>query len=137
VLACITCKQEKPLDCFANDPKRKTGKHPVCRPCDSERKRLDRIKNPHKEKNRKLVLTFGITYDEYKRLAHVQHGRCAICQIHQNELRELLCVDHNHTTGQIRGLLCHHCNRSIGLLKDSVDVLARAIKYLQPFKKEG
>lgn len=42
-----------------------------------------------------------------------------------------LCVEHNHTTGRIRGLLCNNCNRGVGLLKDNLNILKRAIIYLQ------
>lgn len=42
-----------------------------------------------------------------------------------------LVVDHCHATGHVRGLLCHNCNRALGLLKDSEQALQRALKYLQ------
>lgn len=54
-----------------------------------------------------------------------QNGLCAIC--HEAPVEA---VDHNHTTGEVRGLLCHMCNRGIGFLGDSPKRLAAAYKYL-------
>ena len=67
-----------------------------------------------------------------------QDARCAICddigfKIEQNA-KALLAVDHCHTTGHVRGLLCHNCNRALGLLQDSVANLEAAIAYLRRTK---
>lgn len=64
-----------------------------------------------------------------------QGGVCAICrqpeQMRKNGQIRALSVDHDHETGTVRGLLCGHCNSILGLAKDSVDRLSRAIDYLQ------
>jgi hypothetical protein len=66
-----------------------------------------------------------------------QGGVCAICTQPETSKRyKTLAVDHCHTSGRIRGLLCSSCNRGIGLLKDDTDVLQAAIKYLNQFKNE-
>ena len=65
----------------------------------------------------------------YRRLHVERDGRCDICQ-KINHGRYGLSVDHNHKTGEIRGLLCRKCNMAIGLIGDSPDTLARAIAYL-------
>ena len=78
-------------------------------------------------RNSYLKRTFGITLDEYNVLFYQQNGKCAICK---NESKRTLCVDHNHETGEIRGLLCEGCNRGIGFLKESTEILQNAIKYL-------
>lgn len=44
------------------------------------------------------------------------------------------CVDHNHNTGTVRGLLCHNCNSSLGLLKENVSILEKMIKYIEDNK---
>jgi hypothetical protein len=63
-----------------------------------------------------------------------QNDCCAICKRHKSEVtvkrKNHLCVDHNHSTGKIRGLLCDKCNRGIGLLCDDIDILKNAIEYL-------
>ena len=59
-----------------------------------------------------------------------QEGCCAICGTREIDLNQRLAVDHNHTTSQTRGLLCHKCNMFIGLANDNVWILRSAIEYL-------
>lgn len=77
---------------------------------------------------------YGITCDEWEALYKTQGGVCAICLQEGFTMKEShvakLMVDHCHTTGRVRGLLCHNCNRALGLLKDSTENLTRAIAYL-------
>ena len=87
-----------------------------------------------KDKNTKLKKAYGITLEEYEELLSKQNGKCVICNIDNNgkyrsKLRAFA-VDHCHSTGKIRGLLCSDCNTGIGLLKDNVNFLESAIKYL-------
>jgi Recombination endonuclease VII len=74
-----------------------------------------------------LRRTYGITIDDFESLLVMQDGCCAIC------LREMEApqVDHCHTTGEIRGLLCMACNIALGKLEDDTERLARAIDYLR------
>lgn len=69
---------------------------------------------------------YGITMEKYKELYDAQKGNCAICESH----KEILCVDHNHKDGKVRGLLCQKCNKGIGLLNDDEKILSKAIEYL-------
>lgn len=87
--------------------------------------------------NRKshLKVKFGITPERYNEMFSEQEGRCAICGKHQEELKLVLGVDHDHSTGEIRGLLCGPCNRNIGSLKDDPDLLQKAIDYLRKDNK--
>ena len=73
---------------------------------------------------------YGITQDEYDAMYENQGGVCAICG-GVNANRRTLGVDHNHTTGKIRGLLCHACNTGIGHLQDATELLCQAIVYLE------
>lgn len=77
---------------------------------------------------RSLMRFYKMTPEEYKKLYEKQTGRCAICF---GESKIKLCVDHNHSTGKVRGLLCKKCNSGIGLLQENTEFLYRAIKYLQ------
>jgi hypothetical protein len=78
----------------------------------------------------------GITPEDFQALLEAQGHHCAICgeanQVHDlNQLRSRqLNVDHDHNTGKIRGLLCHHCNVGLGHFKDNADLLRKALAYL-------
>lgn len=75
---------------------------------------------------------YGITPDDYAAFFSAQNGRCAICGTDTPSKRRVFFdVDHCHTTGKVRGLLCEVCNRAIGLLKDSPEMLRRAADYLE------
>ena len=73
---------------------------------------------------------FGLTPEQYQQKIEDHSGRCAICG---NVPDKRLCVDHNHITGQIRGLLCSKCNTAIALLKENVDILNAAQEYLMKY----
>ena len=91
--------------------------------------------NPDKKKaqakNSILKTNYGITLEDYNIMLFQQDGCCAICETHHTELKRKLAVDHNHITGEVRGLLCVNCNLAIGNLKDDITLLKKAIKYLK------
>ncbi len=87
-------------------------------------------KHPEKIKHNYLLRTYGITYEEYNTLFVLQKGQCAICGAHQSELKKSLCVDHNHNTKKIRGLLCSKCNTGLGNFNDSLEMLHKAQDFL-------
>lgn len=91
-----------------------------------------RSSHPDYARNTNLRRNYGITLDDYNRLAEEQGGKCIICgrvpEGKHNQGR--LHVDHDHKTGKVRGLLCSHCNRGLGFLGDSPDILRRAAAYL-------
>lgn len=84
---------------------------------------------------------FGITLDEYERLATAQNDLCAICgepetYRHQKDGRtKRLAVDHDHETGIVRALLCHACNVAIGYLDEDSALLRRAADYLDSHRQ--
>lgn len=90
-----------------------------------------RMKNPEKLRSRKIENRYNITMEQYNKIFDKQHGRCAICNEHQSELKSALGVDHNHKNNIVRGLLCHRCNMAIGLLRESIELLNNAKKYLR------
>jgi hypothetical protein len=87
----------------------------------------------HKERlsKRRKELKYGLTPEDYDALVAAQNGCCAICGIGKEHTRYGLVIDHCHTTGKIRGLLCDNCNRGIGLFKDNTISLKSAINYLE------
>lgn len=87
---------------------------------------------------RKLDLkkNYGLTVEQYDKMVVDQGGLCAICGKTPSGKRKLLCVDHCHRSGQIRGLLCLSCNCGLGYFKDSVDLLKKAVVYLEKSERE-
>jgi hypothetical protein len=77
-----------------------------------------------------IMRKFGLSMDEYNQMLKEQNGVCAICES-VCATGNALAVDHNHSTGKIRKLLCKNCNTAIGLLKEDVVVIAKAIEYLK------
>lgn len=73
---------------------------------------------------------YGLPEEQYEQLLESQKGKCKICG-QENVNGRPLGVDHNHTTGVVRGLLCHKCNTAIGMLNDSPSLLENAITYLK------
>lgn len=99
-----------------------------------------RQNNPKKCQNyyRNSVLKiYGITPQEYDALLKNQNGKCAICRRPHTDFERRLHVDHDHSTGKVRGLLCVKCNQGIGYLDDCPELLERARQYLLRSKKEG
>lgn len=84
-----------------------------------------------KQKNQRLKRQYGISLQDYDNLLKRQNGNCAICGIPHSDPWNILHVDHDHETGDIRGLLCGTCNSALGLFCESVETMRAAIKYLE------
>lgn len=92
--------------------------------------------NQDKVKNAKLKNKFGITLEDYNNMLRMQGGVCAICEeieaeVHHSGTLKDLSVDHCHTTGKIRGLLCSACNTSIGKFKEDINIILKAAIYVE------
>jgi hypothetical protein len=86
--------------------------------------------------NKGLVNTYGITVLDWLDLYNRQQGGCAICKsggfvMNKDRHVRKLVVDHCHTTGVVRGLLCHQCNQGIGLFKENLEFLKRAVAHVE------
>ena len=87
-----------------------------------------RAENPNYRRADHLRLSYGLTIDDVQTMLNQQGGNCATCEsafVGQPH------IDHCHTTGKVRGLLCGPCNRALGMVKDQVDVLLRMVDYLR------
>lgn len=95
-----------------------------------------RKRSPDTFRNIELKKNFGITLDQYNEMLASQNGVCAICKNpettinHQSKKVQNLAVDHCHTTGKVRGLLCNLCNTGLGKFRENPDFLAQAISYV-------
>lgn len=103
-----------------------TLRHGRAREYEKTRTRVRAPYNPEAGRRRWLRKKYGITVEQYDEMVAAQDGRCAIC----GDAPEQLYVDHCHSTGVVRGLLCHGCNSGIGFLRDHPEILTAAIGYL-------
>ena len=130
---CSYCKVEKKYSEFGTQ---KTFKHGIgysCKECSAKRQRELYVYDPVRERNRLYRYLYGITLDDYDRMLTSQNNRCAICNNTSTGRKgtKYFAVDHCHTTGKVRGLLCHGCNAGIGYMKDDIELLEKAIAYLR------
>lgn len=107
---CPACNAVKPLHEFSRSSNHKDGYQGRCKACFSIYQR---------------AYKYGISESQYRALLDHHQGRCGIC-----DKERPLVVDHNHDTGKVRGLLCHPCNKALGLFGDSVETLRAAEGYL-------
>lgn len=129
---CSKCGKTLPLNSFSDDGRGKQGKASRCKDCEKARKLEWNRQNKEWKRNNYFQTKYSISSKEYDIMFEKQDGKCAICsQTPEQTHRKMLYVDHNHTTGKVRGLLCHHCNTSLGLAKDNIEVLYKMIKYLE------
>jgi len=85
-----------------------------------------------KERRRKRLIKskYGLSYKEWEGLWYAQDGRCAICDKFIAEPKNI-CIDHNHKTGEVRGLLCKECNLALGCFFDNPELTNLATEYLK------
>mgnify|MGYP000311818571 CR=1 FL=1 len=92
----------------------------------------------HAHSDKLLYRQYGILYDTYLYMHSNQEGNCAICGGKGFDMKNTslprLVVDHDHKSGKVRELLCHNCNRALGLLQDSCKIVENALNYLRKHK---
>lgn len=137
---CSKCGLEKPVSEFTKDNLQKDKLRPSCKSCHREYRMSPDAKIRKREwrKNHKqaaikgnLKHNFNMTPEQYDRMFEEQNGVCAICG-GVNFSGRRLGVDHNHSTGKIRGLLCARCNFLLGALED-IEFVERAKRYLKGY----
>ena len=89
-----------------------------------------RYKSKLSQRDRQLLVSFGITEADYQLMFDYQQGQCGICKTHQDDLSKRLAVDHCHETGRIRGLLCVKCNLAVGAFSDKKETIWRAYRWV-------
>lgn len=90
-----------------------------------------RAKNPMAGKSHHLGKRYGLTITEFERMLTEQDNRCLICELPFGEkMTRQPCVDHDHATGRVRGLLHRDCNAALGVFRDSAALLRRAADYV-------
>lgn len=138
---CTVCKIAYPLTSFHKLAKSKDGHGYRCRTCDYAARKAYRERKKSEVREKKRIINwqtrFNLTPEQYYTMLENQGGGCAICGT-KNPCGEnststhlkVMAVDHCHTTGKVRGLLCNPCNRGLGFFKDSIELLNKAKNYL-------
>lgn len=153
---CIKCLREKPRSEFYRQPRRKDGLFPYCRQCSNRQSTLWRQNNPDKDKvirqrtaakhpfgprASQMKSNYGLDREQYESMLREQDGKCAIPSCgktlisrfaaKQNSPKFVACVDHDHSNGRVRGLLCNRCNYVVGCVEKHSSIVVDARRYLE------
>jgi hypothetical protein len=123
----------------------KTIEHPkadkkghLCKPCASNRAKKWQSNNPERFFFNQIRAKYGISKSDYLTMFEQQGNKCAICAEEETapntwkkDQPRRLAVDHDHGTGEVRGLLCYRCNTTLGKVEDNIDLLKKMIEYLE------
>lgn len=143
---CYKCGIEKDLSAFPKHKGKPENRGYKCKLCCVESSRKYREENADELKERrkpflekyienKYKRLYGITLEQYQEMYEAQNGLCAICgqpetcKTNTGKIANLS-IDHDHDTGEVRGLLCRNCNHGLGCFKDNKESLRNAITYL-------
>jgi hypothetical protein len=155
---CRACKQNKPIEDFGVVVANPDGRRYACKGCYNKVRADYRKRNPEKvnagkmqnyydrhEESKarlrarypkvrawRLIHHYGLTIEQYEEILRLQGGGCAICGQPPGEAKfQRMHVDHDHVSGDVRGILCGKCNVGLGSFCDSQKILLRAAKYLK------
>lgn len=145
---CPRCCVVLPASAFNKSKRYRDGLQTYCRSCHSAmqreryaadpvaklkrqmRARKRKSKNPLAQREHELNKLYGLTLEQWLAILKSQGGVCAICK-EECKTRKGLCVDHDHDSGRVRGLLCMKCNAGLGMFRDNLDMLRSAVTYLE------
>lgn len=130
---CTSCSIEKPILDFHWHYKDKGIRRTSCKVCRSNVEKLRQRTESYKinRTNYNLQKAYGISSAEYEEKLKYQNYSCALCGI--KPTTKALAVDHCHTTGKVRSLLCGLCNTGLGQFKDNPELLLKAADYLRKY----
>jgi hypothetical protein len=111
---------------FPRNSSKKSGIEYLCKYCRRDYDKAREIEKPLYKRDCYLRRNYGFTHDQYVEMYNSQNGQCSIC----NDYYPQLCMDHCHSTGRVRGLLCNPCNKGLGHFRDNPIFLKSAIDYL-------
>lgn len=149
--ACSQCHTVKEPSLFFKDQAMPDGLATVCKECKTAKtyawREANKDKynksarewgknNPQKRYGSEIKRRYGCTLEQYNQMLIDQDGKCAVCGTLHNpaEKKGRLYVDHCHSSGKVRALLCGSCNSMLGYSKDDIAILEKAIEYLEKHK---
>ena len=132
-------KELKPCPvCKTTDNPKVETKGNLCKACASNRAKEWYKNNPERYFYNQIKAKYGINKTEYLTMLDAQDNKCAICgeketapNVWKEGQSRRLAVDHDHSTGLVRGLLCYRCNTTLGKLNDDIELLKKMVSYLE------
>jgi hypothetical protein len=128
---CCICKDDKVITDFGKDKYCPLGYSYKCKACKRIYNR-NSGSNTKRRFNKSKIYSTLVDHSTFVQMFSERQGKCDVCKVQFKSL----CVDHCHTTGIIRGLLCNKCNLALGLIQDSQNTLQNAIMYLDKSKEK-
>lgn len=127
---CVRCNKVKKAKEFHKRSKNYSGLSTYCKECKRE---IYFTRGKKRKQDRERFQRYGVTPEKYQELLEKQQGVCAICGKLPNNKTKAghLSVDHDHKTGEPRGLLCDRCNTALGGMEDNPKYLQNALNYLK------
>jgi hypothetical protein len=116
---CRGCSATLPIALFGIRSERKNGRRARCKQCESRTYKEYSDKNLGRSRKSNLKAKYQLTENDYLAILSTQNGKCGLCENTESGRKDSpwLHVDHNHSTGVVRGLLCHNCNIAVGMIK--------------------
>lgn len=155
VKLCLRCREEKTFDLFPKNRRTKEGIGTYCLTCSAEvvrqRRQTEegaqahrdsskrwRDSNTTRNKDNHANWRYGLNHGQYDAMLAAQEGKCAICKTTEPGTGMVrFAIDHCHSSGKVRGLLCSNCNRGLGYFKDDPARIRRAIDYVSLPESSG
>jgi hypothetical protein len=142
---CFKCNEERPIERFgkwSHTGGKYSGVSGFCKDCYNKERREREIKKfgseqamiDHKNlqaRKHYVKRLYGLEWEDYISLLEEQDYKCQICSCEMEAVGKFATVDHCHSTGMVRGILCRKCNSGLGLFNDDLESLKRAIQYLE------
>ncbi len=139
---CSKCKQEQTLDNFYI--RSDTGRYRSnCKTCTAKSTSAKWKNDPDfrargyaRSIKHQRQAKYGVSCEDYKNLMEKANNSCEICGTTECATGNGLAIDHCHSTGKVRGILCQACNTALGSFRDDPDLIQRAINYIKESKCE-
>ncbi len=133
---------------FVRNARCKDGRKNYCKPCHNAAQRAHALKRRTEDPDqwklfrweKHIKSAYGLTPQDYWGMAEAQEYKCSICGTRDNFVAKepsRLYVDHCHNTGKVRSLLCYHCNTLLGMCKEEINILEKAIDYLNQHNRKA
>ncbi len=130
---CVKCKENKLSSEFFKKPAMTDGFDRKCKECryilTAEYEKSPRCKMTRREYY--YYTNYNMTFKDVAKIKEEHNHQCDICHIKESELKRKLHIDHCHYSGKVRGILCDNCNKALGSMKDSIEILENAALYLK------